>query len=98
MFPDRGDSLLLNTVRSISLDCILRVSCIVLNRKYAGCIPDLILGQFLVGFKSVSGDGFVFLLDADELIRIYFFFLFIPKQQFSIKFITVQVSDIDIAP
>ena len=60
--------------------------CCIFYSENTCVIINLIFCHLLVGFKSITGNDFVFLFNADKFVRIDPFLFFIPKEQVCVKF------------
>lgn len=59
--------------------------CCIFYSENTCVIINLIFCHLLVGFKSITGNDFVFLFNADKFVRIDPFLFFIPKEQVCVK-------------
>lgn len=71
--------------------------CCIFYSENTCVIINLIFCHLLVGFKSITGNDFVFLFNADKFVRIDPFLFFIPKEQVCVKFVASLAADMHIA-
>ena len=70
--------------------------CCIFYSENTCVIINLIFCHLLVGFKSITGNDFVFLFNADKFVRIDPFLFFIPKEQVCVKFVASLAADMGI--